>query len=79
MERNGIVIRTHYPSIPPRVDYELSPLGHSVVTLVAGLKHWSEEHVEEIVAARERYDARAAEALQPVSPDRRESQVARPS
>lgn len=69
MERNGIVIRTLYPSIPPRVDYELSPLGDSVVTLMAGIKHWSEEHVEEIVAARERYDTRAAQELQPITSD----------
>jgi DNA-binding HxlR family transcriptional regulator len=66
MERDGIVIRTPYPTIPPRVDYELSELGHSVVTLMAGIKRWSEEHVTEILAARERYDERATQEPQPL-------------
>lgn len=66
MERDGIVIRTHYPTIPPRVEYELSPLGDSVVTLMSGIKHWAEKHVDEIVAARERYDACLGEEAQPV-------------
>ncbi|MGH3764650.1 MAG: winged helix-turn-helix transcriptional regulator [Pseudonocardiaceae bacterium] len=66
MERDGIVIRTLYPTIPPRVEYELSELGHSVVTLMAGIKRWSEEHVNEILAARERYDERATQQPQPV-------------
>lgn len=66
MERDGVVIRSVYPTIPPRVDYELSDLGRSVVTLMSGIKHWSEVHVEEIVLARSHYDERAARDVQPV-------------
>ncbi|MEV0756331.1 helix-turn-helix domain-containing protein [Streptosporangium sp. NPDC050280] len=66
MERDGMVIRTIYPTIPPRVEYELSPLGHSVVALMEGIKSWSEKHVAEIMTARERYDLRAAEEPRPV-------------
>ncbi|MFF5111234.1 winged helix-turn-helix transcriptional regulator [Streptosporangium sp. NPDC000509] len=66
MERDGMVIRTIYPTIPPRVEYELSTLGHSVVALMEGIKSWSEKHVAEIMTARERYDLRAAEEPRPV-------------
>jgi DNA-binding HxlR family transcriptional regulator len=66
MERDGMVIRTVYPTIPPRVEYELSELGQSVVELMAGIRIWSERHVTEIVAARDEYDRRAAEDPVPV-------------
>jgi DNA-binding HxlR family transcriptional regulator len=62
-----MVLRTVYPTIPPRVDYELSDLGRSVTTLMAGIKHWSERHVDEILVARERYDARQAEPPEPIT------------
>ncbi len=67
LERDGIVLRTVYPTIPPRVEYSLSDLGCSVITLMDGIKHWSEIHVTEILAARDRYDERAEEAPKPVS------------
>jgi DNA-binding HxlR family transcriptional regulator len=66
MERDGMVIRTVYPTIPPRVEYRLSDLGRSVVGLMEGVKRWSEEHVNDILTAREVYDLRAQEELQPV-------------
>ncbi|GIH75090.1 winged helix-turn-helix transcriptional regulator [Planobispora longispora] len=66
MERDGIVIRTVYPTIPPRVEYELSDLGRSVAGLMEGVKRWSEEHVDEILTAREAYDLRAQEEPRPV-------------
>ncbi|MCT9932005.1 helix-turn-helix transcriptional regulator [Planotetraspora sp. A-T 1434] len=66
LERDGVVIRTVYPTIPPRVEYSLSELGGSVVSLMEGIKHWSEEHVTEILAARETYDLRAAQEPRPV-------------
>ncbi|MET8046146.1 MULTISPECIES: winged helix-turn-helix transcriptional regulator [unclassified Streptosporangium] len=66
MERDGMVIRTVYPTIPPRVEYELSALGHSVVTLMEGIKSWSEEHMPEIMAARDAYDLRTGEEPRPV-------------
>lgn len=66
MERNGVVIRTVYPSIPPKVEYSLSPLGRSVVTLMSGVKEWAEHHVDEILLAREHYDLQAEQELQPV-------------
>ncbi|MDP9863776.1 MULTISPECIES: winged helix-turn-helix transcriptional regulator [Streptosporangium] len=69
MERDGVVVRTVYPTIPPRVEYSLSELGQSVVALMAGIRRWSEDHVPEIMAARDRYDLRAAEDPRPVPVD----------
>lgn len=66
MERDGMVIRTLYPTIPPRVEYELSVLGHSVLGLMEGIKRWSEEHAVEIVVARDAYDVRIARDPEPV-------------
>ncbi len=61
-----MVIRTVYPTIPPRVEYELSDLGHSVMSLMEGIKRWSEEHAAEIVVARDAYDVRAQQPPEPV-------------
>lgn len=58
LERDGMVVRDVYPTIPPRVEYSLSPLGHSVAALMEGIKLWSEEHLPEILAARAAYDSR---------------------
>lgn len=65
LERDGMVVRTVYPSIPPRVEYSLSPLGHSVADLMSGIRSWSEEHLLEILDARDAYDNRPEPA--PVS------------
>ncbi|GAA3001669.1 helix-turn-helix domain-containing protein [Streptosporangium longisporum] len=66
MERDGMVVRTVYPTIPPRVEYELSPLGHSLVQLMMGVRSWCEENVSEITTSRTAYDLRAAEEPEPV-------------
>ena len=58
LERDGLVTRTLYPTIPPRVDYELTDLGRDAAALFDGLIEWSEQHVTEITAARDRYDQR---------------------
>ncbi|MEU5884452.1 helix-turn-helix domain-containing protein [Spirillospora sp. NPDC047279] len=58
LERDGIVTRTVHPVIPPHVDYELTPLGHTLVDAVKNLMAWSEEHMDEIALAREDYDSR---------------------
>jgi DNA-binding HxlR family transcriptional regulator len=67
MERDGMLVRTVYPTVPPKVTYELTDLGHSVTRLMAGIKLWAEEHVDEILEARARYDARVGEEVQPVA------------
>ena len=57
LERDGLVTRTLTPSVPVRVDYELTALGGSMLPVVAAIKGWSESHIEEIHAARRTYDA----------------------
>ena len=56
LERDGLVSRTVTPSIPPRVDYELTPLGHSLRGPVTALAGWAVENMAEIHAAQGRYD-----------------------
>lgn len=60
LERDGLVSRTITPSVPVRVDYELTPLGRSLLPVVHAIKDWSETHIEEINAARTSYDDAAS-------------------
>jgi len=60
LERDGIVTRTLYPEIPPRVEYALTPLGTTMLQAVSTFILWTESHVDEIDAAREDYDRRVA-------------------
>ncbi|MEU4998830.1 helix-turn-helix domain-containing protein [Streptomyces sp. NPDC021622] len=57
LERDGLVKRTVYPTIPPQVEYELTEMGHSLTHLVKALSDWSIDHRPAIAAARESYDA----------------------
>ena len=61
LERDGLVHRTVHPVVPPRVDYELTPLGASLHETVQALVTWTDAHQREIAAARTSYDTRAAE------------------
>jgi DNA-binding HxlR family transcriptional regulator len=58
LERDGLLTRTVTPSVPVRTDYELTPLGHSLLETLRHLKEWAEAHMPEVDAARARYDAR---------------------
>ncbi|MCA2176775.1 helix-turn-helix transcriptional regulator [Nonomuraea glycinis] len=53
MERDGLVTRTAYPEIPPRVEYELSPLGRTLLEPMAAMCAWSRAHLHELLDARE--------------------------
>jgi len=57
LERDGLVTRTVTPSIPPRVDYELTPLGHSLRVPISALGQWVMENLDEIEEARAVFDA----------------------
>lgn len=67
LERDGLVSRTVYPTVPPRVEYGLTPLGVEVGQLTNLIADWSQRHAREILAARERFDERAAVEPAPVS------------
>ncbi|MDA1385709.1 helix-turn-helix domain-containing protein [Glycomyces lechevalierae] len=55
--RDGLVERTVYPTIPPQVEYRLTPVGHSLAGMVNGLADWSREHKDAIATARATWDA----------------------
>src|SRR5665213_2028626 len=61
LERDGLVTRTVFPTIPPRVDYELTDLGRGLSKPVQALGMWAREHQPEIEGARARFDGRNAE------------------
>jgi len=61
LERDGLVERTVHPVVPPRVDYELTPLGATLLDTIEPLVTWTEANQRTIAAAREAYDAREAE------------------
>ncbi len=56
LERDGLVTRTAFPTIPPRVDYELTPLGHSLRQPITALGEWAYANRGRIEAARAHYD-----------------------
>ncbi len=56
LERDGLVTRTVYPTIPPRVDYQLTGLGCSLLKTVRALGDWAIQNRDEILAARRRFD-----------------------
>lgn len=57
LERDGLVTRTVFATIPPRVDYELTRLGHSLLDPVSGLSLWARQNRSAIEAARRQFDA----------------------
>jgi DNA-binding HxlR family transcriptional regulator len=59
LERDGLLVRTVYPTVPPRVDYRLTPVARELNATFATLTAWAERHRGAIAAARESYDHRA--------------------
>ncbi len=57
LERNGLIERRDYGEIPPRVDYRLTALGHSLTGPIWALDRWAEKHIAEVEAARAAFDA----------------------
>lgn len=56
LERDGLVTRTTYPEIPPRVEYDITDLGRSLAPVFASLVNWSDEHLDQVLGARTAYD-----------------------
>ncbi|MFF2075920.1 winged helix-turn-helix transcriptional regulator [Kitasatospora sp. NPDC058162] len=56
LERDGLVSRTVHPTVPPQVEYELTPLGHSLTHLVRAMADWSYSHHDAIVDSRRQWD-----------------------
>lgn len=60
MERDGLVIRTVHPVVPPKVEYRLTDLGFSLAEAFCGVWMWAEKNLERIEASRARFDAAKA-------------------
>jgi DNA-binding HxlR family transcriptional regulator len=58
LERDGLVTRTVYPVVPPRVDYDLTPIGSTLLEAVTPLVEWAGAHLADIDTARADYDRR---------------------
>ena len=56
LERDGLVKRHVYPEVPPRTEYELTPLGHTLIEPLGALCEWAGAHLPELEQARKRYD-----------------------
>jgi DNA-binding HxlR family transcriptional regulator len=60
LERDGLVRRNVHPVVPPRVDYELTSLGRSLLTIIEPLVSWTRAHGAAIATARQTYDTRSS-------------------
>lgn len=58
LERDGLVIREVFPEVPPRVEYEMTRLGKSLLLPTQGLVDWAKENWEEVRTEQSKYDAR---------------------
>ena len=59
LQRDGLIARRVYPTVPPSVDYRLTDLGRSLIEPLAGLIRWAEAQAEAIAGARQEFDAAA--------------------
>jgi DNA-binding HxlR family transcriptional regulator len=59
LERDGLVARHMYTEVPPRVEYELTALGRTLCAPLQALGRWADDYIEQVLAARETYDARS--------------------
>lgn len=62
LERDGLAVRSVEATIPPRVEYALTPLGHDLLQSVRSLETWARANMSTVHEARQRYDGRAAGA-----------------
>ena len=60
LERDGLLIRTVYPTVPPKVEYSLTAMAQELYESLAALTRWAERHRGGIQQARKEYDARAS-------------------
>ena len=56
LERDGLVLRTYHPEVPPRVEYEITELGRSLAPVFATLTEWGAAHLSEVERARRDHD-----------------------
>jgi DNA-binding HxlR family transcriptional regulator len=59
LERDGLVTRRIYASVPPKVEYSLTPLGRTLVGLLDAVRVWAETHIETVLEAQQTFDRQA--------------------
>jgi DNA-binding HxlR family transcriptional regulator len=62
LERDGILTRRVYASVPPKVEYALTPLGRTLIGLVDAIRKWAETHIEEVQEAQQTFDRQTMDA-----------------
>jgi DNA-binding HxlR family transcriptional regulator len=60
LERDGLVVRTVYPTVPPKVEYSLTVMGRTLLSTVCELVDWADQHAVDIDSARDAYDRRSS-------------------
>ncbi len=58
LERDGLVTRTVYAEVPPRVEYTLTPLGETLVVPLTAIRVWAEQNIGAVIEAQEAYESR---------------------
>lgn len=58
LERDGLITRTVYAEVPPRVEYALTPLGETLCAPIAAIRQWAEDYIGEVSRAQVSYDSR---------------------
>jgi DNA-binding HxlR family transcriptional regulator len=64
LERDGVITRKVYASIPPKVEYRLTPLGQTLIGLLDAIRVWAESHIETVLAAQASYDLISLEKIE---------------
>ncbi len=59
LERDGLVTRKVYPSVPPKVEYALTDLGCTLVHILQDIRRWSEDNIEDVLKARKKFDSKS--------------------
>jgi DNA-binding HxlR family transcriptional regulator len=67
LERDGVVVRTVYASVPPKVEYSLTRLGRTLVHILEEIRKWSELNIEDVLKARDDFDRRS-QSEGPITP-----------
>jgi DNA-binding HxlR family transcriptional regulator len=62
LERDGLITRRVYASVPPKVEYTLTPLGRTLISLVEDIREWAETHIEAVLDAQLTFDQQASRA-----------------
>jgi DNA-binding HxlR family transcriptional regulator len=63
LQRDGLVARTVYASVPPKVEYSLTELGRTLVSILEAIREWSENNIEDVLKARDDYDSKATSGV----------------